>query len=354
MTILYVDISNGYKYIKEQPEIAQCLSVYFITNEKFKDSVLYFYRPVAPQVIVGANQNVHFEVDLDYIHSHGIALTRRGAGGGAVYVDSGNLTYSFTVNDDGTNYMNFKHFAQPVIEVLHSIGVDAEMTGRNDLTVNGQKFSGMSTLKIGDRFTCGGTLMLDVDLKAANEALNPPKSKLKSKGIKSVKSRVTNLRPYLKGAYTALTSDQLQEMILKHVFNSSSLDDIPTYVMTNEDWDNVKQIANSKFGDPDWVMGKTKTFANYHTRHFEGIGTVGINYSVEDGIITHAKVYGDFNNAGGNLEQIEHSLVGAPYKRDNLIEAFKTGDVQTNIGNVSPEDLADMLLDDQYKEELSK
>lgn len=354
MIILYVDISTGYKYIKEKPEIAQCLSVYFLTNKNFKDDVLYFYHPVAPQVIVGANQNVHFEVNLDYIHQHGIALTRRGAGGGAVYVDPGNLTYSFNVNDDGTNYMNFRHFAEPAIEVLHQIGVDAEMTGRNDLTVNGQKFSGMSTLKIGNRFTCGGTLMLDVDLQSASQALNPPKSKLKSKGIKSVKSRVTNLRPYLKGKFAKLTSDDLQTMLLQKVFHTENLKDIPTYIMSEDDWDNVKQIAQEKFGTPDWVMGTTQEFGNYHTRHFDGIGTVGVNYSVENGIITQAKIYGDFNNAGGDLHHIETQLIGTPFKRDNLIEAFRTGDVQSNIGSVSPADLADMLIDDQYKEEIPK
>ncbi len=69
--------------------------------------------------------------------------------------------------------------------------------------------------------------------------------------------------------------------------------------MSEDDWDNVKQIAQEKFGTPDWVMGTTQEFGNYHTRHFDGIGTVGVNYSVENGIITQAKIYGDFNNAVG-------------------------------------------------------
>ncbi len=110
--------------------------------------------------MLGVNQDAYSEVNLDYIKQQHIHLSRRAAGGGAVYVDHGNLTYAFVDNDDGTDYLNFKKYATPAINVLHQMGVNAEMTGRNDLTVDGKKFSGMSSLKIGNRFSCGGTLMI--------------------------------------------------------------------------------------------------------------------------------------------------------------------------------------------------
>ncbi|WP_258435187.1 lipoate--protein ligase family protein [Lentilactobacillus buchneri] len=168
--IRYVDISSGKDYLN-RPIITDSLSKFFITSPKFTEPIFYFSRPPQASVVIGLNQDVYSEVNLNFIRDQKIQLSRRFAGGGAVFVDPGNLTYVFIDNDDGSNYGDFKRYAQPVISTLKKLGVDAKMTGRNDLTVDGKKISGMSALKIGDRFLCGGTLMVDVDLAKAAKAL---------------------------------------------------------------------------------------------------------------------------------------------------------------------------------------
>lgn len=341
--IIFVDLSNGDAYLRD-PAISQSLSTYFITNEKFQDTVFHFSQPLRASVVVGVNQDVYSEVNLDYIRAHQIVLSRRAAGGGAVYVDPGNLTYAFVDNDNGTNYLNFRKYAAPVIRVLRRLGADVKMTGRNDLTVHGMKFSGMSSLKIGNRFSCGGTIMLDVDLDAASQALTPPKTKLASKGIRSVHSRVTNIRQFFKPTYQQIPVSQLKALILKEIFQVEKLADIPTYKMTETDWQQVQKIAQASFKTKDWVMGKRITDDYFHSKHYAGVGTVEISFSVTNGIITHAKVFGDFNQANGNLAEIEHELIGTPLTRDSLREAFRISHLSQNIGAVTPEELTDLVL----------
>lgn len=345
LIILFVDVSNGKKYL-DQPAVDHYISSYFITNPKFTDKVIFFTSPVT-QVICGVNQNIYSEVNIDYCKTHGIAIARRAAGGGAVYVDPGNLTYCFVDNDDG-HYLDFKYYAQTAIAVLQDLGVDAKMTGRNDLTVDGKKFSGMSALKIGNRFSTGGTLMIDVNLDKAAKALRPPKAKLASKGVKSVHSRVTNLRPYFSPKYQDITFEEIEKRFLLKAFGVDDLKDVPTYKMTEDDWKTVEKEANVKFGDPDWIMGKKTNDMYYHSEHFERIGTVEISFSVSDGIVTNAKIFGDFNKMNGNLTQIQDELKGTPYKEMNLAEAFKQSNIKDNIGDINPKALAKMMIDKKF------
>lgn len=345
--IIYIDLSSGDQYLRN-PSISESLSTYFITDPKFKDTVFHFSHSSRTSVVVGVNQDVYSEVNLDYIQAHQITLSRRAAGGGAVYIDPGNLTYAFVDNDNGTDYLNFKKYATPVIRVLKQLGVDAEMTGRNDLTVNGMKFSGMSSLKIGNRFSCGGTIMLDVNLNAASQSLTPPKTKLASKGIKSVHSRVTNIRQFFKPEFQDISIDQLKGLILKEVFQVKDLSKIPTYKMTEEDWQGVKRIADNSFKTKNWIMGKKMNDDYFHTNHYNGIGTIEMSFSVSGGLINHAKIFGDFNKANGNLSEIETQLTGTPYNPKSLLECFKNSHLNQNIGAVTPEELTDLMINKDY------
>ena len=349
-TIIFVDLSdsNSQRHLRD-PGVSGSFSTFFITSPKFSDTVFHFSQPASASVVLGVNQDAYSEVNLDYIKNHHIHLARRGAGGGAVYVDSGNLTYAFIDNDNGTNYLNFKKYATPAIHVLHKLGVDAEMTGRNGLTVDGKKFSGMSSLKIGNRFSCGGTLMIDVNLDQAAKALTPPKTKLASKGIKSVHSRVTNIRQYFLPQYRQITFDEIRQLFLEEVFQTTDLAHIRTYTMSEEDWQEVEQIAHSKFTDPKFIMGTKRDDDFFHGNHFDGLGTIEVSFSVNDGIVTHARIFGDFNQANGDLQAVENQLVGTPFKH-NLEEAFRTANLSANIGQISPTEMAELMLNPNFQE----
>lgn len=350
--MLYVDMLNS-KY-EGAPTVFESASRYLITSDQFHDALFSWARPLKPNVIIGANQNVYSELNLDYIKAHNIQVTRRAGGGGAVYVDAGNLTYSFVDTDDGTNYMNFKKYATPVINVLRRLGVNAQLSGRNDLTVDGKKFSGMATFKEGNRFYVGGTLMIDVDLDAASEALRPPKSKLASKGVKSVHSRVTNLRPYFSEQYRNITVDEVLELILKEVFQVDDVADVPRYTLTDQDWQTIKCLMGTRYNDDSWTMGERLDDDYFHSNHFDGVGTIEMSFSVNNGIITHAKIFGDFNKPNGNLAEIEKRITGTPFKQANLEEAFSLSNLTDNIGQVTPAEMADLMVNHDYQETQQK
>lgn len=302
-------------------------------------------------MICGVHQNVYAEVNLPFLKAHQIDLVRRNSGGGAVYVDPGNLTYCYIDTEATIQHPRFAQYAQPIIQVLRHLGVNAVMSGRNDLTVDGKKFSGMSASKMGHRVSYGGTLMIDVNLENATRALTPSKAKLTAKGVKSVHSRVTNLRPYFKASMADLSFEQLKKMILLAVFQKERLDQIPTYRLTTADWQAVAKLADQKYGTKKWIYGDESTF-QYHCEHyFKGVGTISIDFSVSDGQITKLKIYGDFLQTGGGLPQLERQLQGCNYSREALAQAFRRVSLQKIIGNISAESLANMMLTASSKTE---
>ncbi|MDN6452201.1 MAG: lipoate--protein ligase family protein, partial [Lactiplantibacillus plantarum] len=178
---------------------------YLMNNVDFDEPLVLFYYE-EPCIIVGRNQNTLEEINADYVREHHITVTRRLSGGGAVYQDLGNLCFSFVVDSDSQEFGDFKTFTKPIIDALHDMGATtATVSGRNDLLVDGKKFSGNAMYSRNGKTFSHGTLMLNVDLNVVPQALTVPTDKIASKGIKSVRSRVTNLRPYLAPEYQNIT-----------------------------------------------------------------------------------------------------------------------------------------------------
>lgn len=170
---------------------------YCLENVRQEETYFFLWRN-RPAVIVGLNQNVFSEVNLQYLDSHGITLARRVTGGGAVYHDLQNLNYTIIGKEPSP---------EPVANALRTLGVDVVMTGRNDMFVDGRKCSGYARRVSHGREIIHGTLMYDVDLETLAHVLDAPGSKMQAKGIASVRSRVCNLKDYLPG-YGSL--DELQ------------------------------------------------------------------------------------------------------------------------------------------------
>src|SRR5574344_3160915 len=168
------------------------------------DTFFYLWRN-RPAVIIGLNQNAYSEVNLQYLNAHHIALARRVTGGGAVYHDLQNMNYTFV----GSSVT-----PEPFVDALKSLGVPAELTGRNDIFIDGRKVSGYARRVWHDRQIIHGTLLYDVDLDTLTRVLDVSGSKMEAKGIASVKSRVVNLKGYLPGYPTLDTLQaKLQEIV---------------------------------------------------------------------------------------------------------------------------------------------
>ena len=168
-----------------------------------------------PTVVIGCNQNAYAEVDFDVLREKGIHLARRITGGGAVYHDLGNVNYTL-ISDRAENGIDFSAFTAPVLSALATLGIKAELSGRNDLLVDGKKFSGNAQYSNGGRTLHHGTLLFDSDLEMLSHVLRPDEEKIKSKAVKSVRSRVTNLSSLLQkncdtGTFIALLADFVRE-----------------------------------------------------------------------------------------------------------------------------------------------
>lgn len=215
------------------------------------EPVFYLWRN-RPSVIIGLNQDAGQEVNLAYLKEHGILLARRVTGGGAVYHDLQNMNY--TIIGKGVD-------TTPFVDALRSLGLDAEQTGRNDIFVDGKKVSGYAKRVWKDRTIVHGTLMYDVDIDTLTRVLATPQSKLVSKGISSVRSRVTNLKDYLP-QFGSL--DELQAELQKILAGNDS-----RIVLSPDDLSEIQALSDTKFSTPEWLY---KEVAPNHS-HNESVTT---------------------------------------------------------------------------------
>jgi lipoate-protein ligase A len=318
---------------------------YLLNQYSLEEPLILFYIQ-KPCVIVGRNQNVRAEVDLSYAKEHGITITRRLSGGGAVYDDLGNLSFSFVVNADHEAFGDFKLFTKPIIEALHAMGaVDAQVSGRNDLMIDGKKFSGNAMYIKNKKMYSHGTLMLDVNLEEVSRVLTVSEKKLAGKGTKSVRGRVTNLKPYLKEEYQTITTEEFRNQLLLHLFDAASMDEIASkeYQLTAADEEAIDQLVAEIYGNEDWVFGEEPRFTIKREAKFTG-GLLEANISVEKGRISSIMIFGDYFGQK-ETKEIAALLVGCRYERSALEKALKGISIEDYFNHVSKAEFIQLLVD---------
>lgn len=318
---------------------------YLMNNKKFDEPLVLFYYE-GPCIIVGRNQNTLEEINQKYVEEHNITVTRRLSGGGAVYQDLGNLCFSFVVDSDSEEFGDFKSFVQPVVDVLHAMGATtAEVSGRNDILVDGKKFSGNAMYSHSGKTFSHGTLMLDVDQDVIAHALNVPEDKMKSKGIKSVRSRVTNLKPYLAPEYQNLTVPEFRDTLLKELFQVKDLKAIADKEVTINDDEKVAidKIYNDYYNNWDWVYGNSPEFTVKKRQHFTA-GTIDARLLVEGGKIKNLKFYGDFFGPADATE-LADKLTGVRYDREHVGAILDSVDTQQYFNGIPTAEVLDLLVD---------
>lgn len=333
----FVDNQNNY-----DASVNIALETYLVENRLVDEPILLFYIN-EPSIIIGRNQNTIEEVNQPYVEEKGITVVRRMSGGGAVYHDLGNFSFCFIKDDDGS-FRDFASFTKPVIEALHKMGAtSAELQGRNDLLIDGRKFSGNAMYAKNGRMTAHGTIMFKSDLEEVTRALKPNKAKIESKGIKSVRSRVTNIEPYVDEQYKNLSTEEFRDLILLEIFGVEKREDVKEYHLTEEDWQKVYAIREERFGNWDWNYGKSPAFDIKESHKFP-FGLVDFRLNVKGGKIVEARIFGDFFGLG-DIQDVEQQLIGVKYDRASMSEVLKNIDVNKYFGNVTADDLVGMLFD---------
>lgn len=316
---------------------------YYLLNEVELDEPILLFYINDKSIIIGKNQNAYEEINTDYVEEHGIKVVRRFSGGGAVYHDLGVLNFCFITQDDGDSFRNFQKFTQPVIDALHKMGVeDAKLHGRNDLVIGSKKFSGNAMYSKNGRMTAHGTLMFDSEIEAIVGALKPKKHKLESKGIKSIRSRVTNITPFMADEYQNMTTKEFRERLLLNIYDVDELAEVKEYVLTDEDWERIDQFAEEYTANWEWNYGKSPLFDLERDQRFEGVGTVEVKLNVKKGIISEIKIFGDFFGMG-EITDVSDQLVGVKYDKTSIEKVLQKIDLNQYIGNITVEELTELI-----------
>lgn len=335
--MIFVDNQNNY-----DASVNIALETYLVENRLVDEPILLFYIN-KPSIIIGRNQNTAEEINQAYIDEHDITVVRRMSGGGAVYHDLGNFSFCFIKDDDGS-FRDFKSFTEPMIEALHKMGATgAELQGRNDLLIDGKKFSGNAMYSKDGRMTAHGTILFDSDLNEIQNALKPRKAKIESKGIKSVRSRVTNIKPYVDEQYQNLTTEEFRDLVLLEIFGVDKREDVPEFKLTDEIWDGVYKLREERMGNWDWNYGKSPDFDIEQSRKFP-FGFVDIRFNVSQGAIQNTRIFGDFFGLG-DIKDVEEKLNGVKYERQAVSEALKDVDVVKYFGNTTVEELVELIFE---------
>lgn len=317
------------------PSVNLALEYYSLRNFDPEEDYLLFYIN-EPSIIIGRNQNTLEEINHEYVEENNIHVVRRRSGGGAVYHDLGNLNFSFLTEYAPDSLHNFKKFTDPVVRVLHDMGVDAELSGRNDIQVKDKKISGNAQFSTSRRMVSHGTLMLDSDLGEVVNALDVKMSKIESKGHKSVRSRVANINDFLD---EPLEMEEFRSRLLKGLFQDR--EEFETYHLTDEEWERVYELRDEKFGNWDWNYGKSPDFNIQRTRRFD-VGEIDLRLDVEDGRIENLMIYGDFFGKEP-IEELAEQFIDIRYHPDELKEVLSDIDVTQYFGDLSKEEFMHLL-----------
>jgi len=291
-----------------------------------------------PSIIIGKNQNTIEEINQKYVKDNNIPVVRRLSGGGAVYHDFGNLNFTFIVHNNKKDVSNYKKFTEPVIKALNEMGVPAEFSGRNDITIEGKKFSGNAQYYYRDRLLHHGTLLYNSELTRLGEALKVRIDKITSKGIKSVRSRVTNIADYLEEVYDIKHFKELLLSKIQEGFNSLGKE----YVLNEEDYKNIYQIMKSRYATWEWNYGLSPDFSIQKSKGFEG-GLLDIRFDVSKGAIDKIKIYGDFLSRR-DVAGLEEKIVGLKYEESEISESLKDFELNDYLGIITLEDLIECLF----------
>ncbi len=259
------------------------------------------------------------------------------SGGGAVYHDFGNLNFSFHTLSEGNDFMDFSQFTAPVLKLLNDRNVPAKLEGRNDLLIEGKKFSGNAKLAKNGKMIQHGTILFNSDMSILDEVLKINPLKYIDKAIKSNRSRVTNLIDYLP---SNSTTGNLKKILIDEIVhaNPNSL----LYELTSEDLKGVEYLIKNKYETWDWNFGSSPNY-NFKNAKKVPAGFIEIHLNVEKGIIQEAKIFGDFF-ASESIENFERQLIGHKHNQNELQEILKQLDLTKYFGKVTSQEILEVLI----------
>ena len=299
---------------------------YVLTNRCEGDYLILWQNDNT--IVVGQNQNTAAEINQAFVDAHHIHVVRRTTGGGAVYHDLGNLNYSFiTDNEEGS--LRLERFTRPVVDALCALGLQAEASGRNDILVEGRKVSGTAQRVLKKRILHHGTLLFDSNPDMVAGALNVDPAKYQSKGRRSVRSRIGNIRSFLK-------KDMALQDFWAYLTQALSSASVQRDSLTEEELRQVQKLKEEKYDTWEWNYGKSPRYNVTCRQRWPG-GNLEIYAEVAQGLTQSITIYGDFM-ATRSMQEITDALTGCQFRPEAFAERLKQFNLPEYFGGVTEEE----------------
>lgn len=295
----------------------------------------------APSIIVGKHQNTAAEIHAPGVAKRKLPVVRRITGGGAVYHDLGNINFSFILRSaEWTTGQSAENLLAPILSFLRDQGLKSvRFTGRNDIVADGLKISGCARSILRGRTLFHGTLLFHTDLGVLAEVLNPDREKIRSKGIRSVRARVGNIRELMD---SPCSTDEFLERItsglLRRFGKSGQKDPLPPHLSLEE---KAEVLAETKYRSWEWNYGTPLAYDFENSGRFPG-GSVKVSMNIAENRIHDLHFSGDFFTTLP-IDALRSLLIGLPPRKSSILAALKSIPLEQYIDGISPEDLASLL-----------
>lgn len=319
------------KYMKTgstDPYFNLAFEEYVLSNCKDDDYVLLWQNDNT--IVFGINQNPLEEINMAIAEQEHVNIVRRTTGGGAVYHDMGNLNFSYITDWDNGETSSYARFLEPITKAFSKIGLDVVMKGRNDLLLDGKKISGSAQRLLDGRILHHGTLLIDSDLAKIGIVLNVSEDKIKSKGIKSVRSRVTNISAYAK---TKVDIEDIKKLLLDQWFDGT----VNEVCFGEKELGEVRRLAEEKYRNWDWIYGRSPKFSYKKRMRFEG-ASIEVNLEVEDGHISQCVIIGDFLSLK-SIQDVEKAIAGTKFDAQAVAQVLDSLPLELYFGSITKEEL---------------
>lgn len=288
-------------------------------------------------VIVGRHQNTLAEINEQYVRENRIRVVRRLSGGGAVYHDLGNLNFTYIQDASSGIQLDLGMFCRPLAQAICSLGAHAVVNGRNDITIDGKKFSGNAQYVKDGRVMHHGTILFSSDLTVAGRALTPDPEKVVSNGVKSVRSRMTTLREQLPGH---ITLEEFKATLLKKLFDGQKMGH---YSFTVDDMCEIEALRRERYNTWEWNYGGSPPCDLIRKGRKKGCGTIECRFHIQNGLISEAVFLGDFFSAQ-DPQILAQRFIGHKPQPADYQKALEGIDVSEYFLGLSNDALLEILI----------
>ncbi|MBR1401619.1 MAG: lipoate--protein ligase [Prevotella sp.] len=289
----------------------------------------FFIWQVQPSVIFGRNQLIENEVNIPYCEQHHVKMFRRKSGGGCVYADMSNMMLAYITQSDSVNFTYHKYTTM-VTHALKRIGIPATANGRNDILIDGKKVSGNAFYHLPGRSIVHGTMLYDTDMRNMVSCITPDDDKLVSKGVKSVRQRITLLKDH-----TSMSLEEIRDSIIDFLCDDE-------YILTSSDISRIEEIEK-EYTSPKFIFGNNPKHSVIKKKRFDGVGTIEARMEIKNDVIKDIDFKGDFFLVG-DIGELCNAINGTHIDKESLLAALPDN-LNEIIINLNKNDLLTLIID---------